>query len=49
MYAPVMTYGCETWSLSNTQLEKLVIIQKEDGKNHDRSHPEAPKEHKLDP
>ena len=21
---PVMTYGCETWSLSNTQLEKLV-------------------------
>ena len=25
---PVMTYGCETWSLSNTQLEKLVATQK---------------------
>ena len=24
---PVMTYGCETWSLSNTQLEKLVTTQ----------------------
>ena len=25
---PVMTYGCETWSLSNTQLEKLVTTQR---------------------
>ena len=25
---PVMTYGCETWSLSNTQLAKLVISQR---------------------
>ena len=24
----VMTYGCETWSLSNTQLEKLVTTQR---------------------
>ena len=23
-----MTYGCETWSLSNTQLEKLVTPQR---------------------
>ena len=23
----VMTYGCEIWSLSNTQLEKLVTTQ----------------------
>ena len=23
-----MTYGCETWSLSNTQLEKLVTTQR---------------------
>ena len=23
----VMTYGCETWSLSSTQLEKLVTTQ----------------------
>ena len=36
---PVMTYACEIWSLSNTQLEKLVT--KEDGKNHDRSHPQG--------
>ena len=21
---PVMTYGCETWSLSNTQLERIT-------------------------
>ena len=25
---PVMTYGCETWSLSNTQLEKLITTQR---------------------
>ena len=25
---PAMTYGCETWSLSNTQLEKLVTTQR---------------------
>ena len=25
---PVMPYGCETWSLSNTQLEKLVTTQR---------------------
>ena len=25
---PLMTYGCETWSLSNTQLEKLVTTQR---------------------
>ena len=25
---PVMTYGFETWSLSNTQLEKLVTTQR---------------------
>ena len=25
---PVMTYGCDTWSLSNTQLEKLVTTQR---------------------
>ena len=25
---PVMTYGCETWLLSNTQLEKLVTTQR---------------------
>ena len=25
---PVMTYGCETWSLSNTQLKKLVTTQR---------------------
>ena len=25
---PVMTYGCESWSLSNTQLEKLVTAQR---------------------
>ena len=25
---PVMTYGCETWYLSNTQLEKLNITQR---------------------
>ena len=25
---PVMTYGCETWSLSNTQLEKQVTTQR---------------------
>ena len=24
---PIMTYGCETWLLSNTQLEKLVTTQ----------------------
>ena len=24
---PVMTYGCETWSLSNTQLEKRVTAK----------------------
>ena len=24
---PVMTYGCETWLLSNTQIEKLVTTQ----------------------
>ena len=24
----VMTHGCETWLLSNTQLEKLVITQR---------------------
>ena len=24
----VLTYGCETWSLSNAQLEKLVITQR---------------------
>ena len=35
---PVMTYRCETWSLSNTQLEKLVTTQGEDGENHGRSH-----------
>ena len=45
----VMTYGCETWSLSNTQLEKLVTMQKEDGKNHGRSHPQGQKAYKLDP
>ena len=28
VYSPVMTYGCETWSLSNTQLEKLVTTQR---------------------
>ena len=25
---PVMKYGCETWSLSNNQLEKLVTTQR---------------------
>ena len=25
---PTMTHGCDTWSLSNTQLEKLVITQR---------------------
>ena len=25
---PVMTYGCETWSRSNTQLEKLFTTQR---------------------
>ena len=25
---PIMTYGCETWSLTNTQLEKLVTTQR---------------------
>ena len=25
---PVMTYGCETWSLSNTQIETLVTAQR---------------------
>ena len=25
---PVMTYDCETWSLSNTQLQKLVTTQR---------------------
>ena len=24
---PVMSYGCETWSLNNSQLEKLVTTQ----------------------
>ena len=38
---PVMTYGCETWSLSNTQLEETGHNSKEDGENHDRSHPEG--------
>ena len=26
---PVMTYGCETWSLSNTQIEKRITTQRE--------------------
>ena len=43
-----MTYGCETWSLSNTQLEKLVTIITEDGENNGRSHPRGQKEYKLD-
>ena len=43
-----MTYGCETWSLSYTQLEKLVTTQKEDGKKHGTSHPEGQKDYKLD-
>ena len=25
---PVMTYDCETWSLSNTQLKKLITTQR---------------------
>ena len=25
---PVMTHGCEIWSLSNTQLEKLITTQR---------------------
>ena len=25
---PLMTYGCETWSLGNTQLEKQVTTQR---------------------
>ena len=37
---PVMTYGCETWSLSNTQLKKLVTTQRK---------MEGQKEYKLDP
>ena len=41
---PVMTYGCETWSLSNTQLEKLITTQR---KNHGRSHHQGQKEYKL--
>ena len=45
---PVMTYGCETWSLSNTQLGKLVTTQKEDGKNNVLSHSQGQKEYKLD-
>ena len=29
----VMTYGCEIWSLSNTQLEKLVTTQRKVERN----------------
>ena len=29
---PVMTYVCETWSLSNTQLAKLVTTQRKMGR-----------------
>ena len=29
---PVMTYGCETWSLSNTQPNKLVTPQRKMGR-----------------
>ena len=47
---PVMTYSCETWSLSNTQLEKLHGHNpKEGGEHHGRSHTEGQKEYKLDP
>ena len=30
---PVVICGCENWSLSNTQLEKLVITQRKDGED----------------
>ena len=44
---PVMTYSCETWSLSNTQLKETGHNSKEDGENRGRSHPQGQKE-KLD-
>ena len=38
---PVITYGCETQSLSNTQLENLVTTQREMERNMvARSHPQ---------
>ena len=45
---PVMTYGCETWSLINTQLKKLITSQRK-MENPGRSHPERQNEYKLDP
>ena len=35
---PVMTYGCETWSLSKHPTCETGHNSKEDGENHDRSH-----------
>ena len=37
----VMTYGCETWSLINTQLQKLVTTQRKMEKIMIRSHPQG--------
>ena len=44
-----MTYGCETWSLSNTQLEKLVTTQRKMERIMVGVHPQGQKECEVDP
>ena len=46
---PVMTYSYETWSLSNTQLKKLVTTQRKMEGIMVGVTPQGQKEHKLDP
>ena len=46
---PVMTYGCETWSLRNTELEKLVTRQSKIERLAVKNDDEGRKEYKFDP
>ena len=46
---PEMGYGCETWSLSNTQLEKLVTTQRKMERIMIGVTLNRQKEYKLDP
>ena len=43
-----MTYGCETWSHRNTQLEKQVTIQRKMERIMVRNHPQRQKEWERD-
>ena len=45
----VMTYGCETWSHSNTQLHELFTIQRKMERIMIKRHPQGEKEYELPP